>query len=757
MRKYIVYINLNIFFLIFNSFCFSQNIDSLKLALKIAKHDTTRCNILNAMIEAEGDDEIWPKYNEQLKALAEKNLANNTTPKNFYLKQLGSTLNNMGYFYQQQDNIPKAIESYLKGLKILQDINDKNIRAAILHNLGSVYDGQGDMQKALEYHHKDFNLREEIGDKSGMAVSLNDMALIYYHQGDIPKSLEYHHRSLKINEELGDKKAVARCLNNVAVIYEAQGDHTNALVYFQKSLKFRKEIGDKRGIANSLNNIGGAYKKQGDALKAIQFIEMSKKIYEVIGDKSGVASGYNNLGTLYKDQGNISKALDYYHKGLMIREEIGEKIGIARSLNNISDLMVEKGDLNAGFLYANRAMQTSKELGFPDNIEFSAHILKNIYQKQNKYKDAFDMYELEIKMRDSINNQETRKESVKKQMQYTYEKKELETKAEQDKKDAIANEEKQKQKVITYSVSIGLFLVLLLTLFIFRGLRQKQKANLIITQQKIEVESQKHYIEEKHKEITDSINYAERIQRSFIATKEILDENLNDYFVYFKPKDVVSGDFYWSGKLNNGNFAFVTADSTGHGVPGAIMSLLNITSLEKAIESLTEPAEILNATRNTIIERLKKDGSEHGGKDGMDASLTIYDFKTKKLYIAAANNPVWIVRSTSSNVGVNEVELIEIKPDKMPVGKHDRDNVSFTQQQIQLQSGDIVYTLTDGFPDQFGGEKGKKYMSKNLKELLLTNAHLAMHEQKQLLEKTFTHWKNNLEQVDDVTVIGIKI
>ncbi|MBC7861692.1 MAG: SpoIIE family protein phosphatase, partial [Bacteroidia bacterium] len=161
-----------------------------------------------------------------------------------------------------------------------------------------------------------------------------------------------------------------------------------------------------------------------------------------------------------------------------------------------------------------------------------------------------------------------------------------------------------------------------------------------------------------------------------------------------------------------------------------------------------EPNEILNATRKTIIERLKKDGSEQGGKDGMDASLLVFDFVTKKLVIAAANNPVWIVRGT---------QLIEIKPDKMPVGKHDKDQTPFTRQIFDLQKGDIIYAITDGYPDQFGGEKGKKFMSKNLKELLQNNAHLPMQEQKELLELTFKNWVGDLEQVDDVTVVGVRV
>ncbi|MFN6039117.1 MAG: SpoIIE family protein phosphatase, partial [Bacteroidota bacterium] len=276
----------------------------------------------------------------------------------------------------------------------------------------------------------------------------------------------------------------------------------------------------------------------------------------------------------------------------------------------------------------------------------------------------------------------------------------------------------------------------------YDGLEQKVKDRTA------EVVHQKKLIEEKHKEITDSINYAERIQKSFLATKDHLDENLKEYFIFFQPKDVVSGDFYWSATLNNGNFVLCTADSTGHGVPGAIMSLLNITSLEKAIENHNSPEEILNATRKIIIERLKRDGSVDGGKDGMDASLCAYDFKKMMLQVSAAHNPVWIVRGR---------EVIEIKPDKMPVGKHDRQDESFTQHPIPLEKGDVIYTLTDGFPDQFGGERGKKFMSKNLREMLKENSNLSMHDQYKLLEETFNNWRGDLEQIDDVTVIGVRV
>jgi serine phosphatase RsbU (regulator of sigma subunit) len=297
----------------------------------------------------------------------------------------------------------------------------------------------------------------------------------------------------------------------------------------------------------------------------------------------------------------------------------------------------------------------------------------------------------------------------------------------------------------------------------FNRFKVTQKQSKIITQQK-------HVIEERHKEITDSINYAERIQRSMLATNKSLTENLKEHFVLFKPKDVVSGDFYWTTKLANNYFVIATADSTGHGVPGAIMSMMNMNSLKEVVKTgYTKPHDILNYTRDIIIETLKNDGSVEGGKDGMDCSLCVYDLENMKLFTAAANNPIWIVRdfdgsetkvvecNTFQQQIINNKQLIEIKPDKMPVGKHTRQDVPFTLNEINLQKGDIVYTLTDGFPDQFGGNRGKKFMIKNLRELLLSNAHLPMAEQKQLLEQTFTNWTGNLDQVDDVTIIGVKI
>jgi serine phosphatase RsbU (regulator of sigma subunit) len=265
-----------------------------------------------------------------------------------------------------------------------------------------------------------------------------------------------------------------------------------------------------------------------------------------------------------------------------------------------------------------------------------------------------------------------------------------------------------------------------------------------------QLQFQKFRIEEKNREIMDSIWYAKRIQYSLLAKESLMNEKFPEHFIFFQPKDIVSGDFYWTHDLSNGQTALVVADSTGHGVPGSIMSLLNIFSLYEAVaaENLSSPAEILNYTRSKIIEHLMDDGSLEGGKDGMDCSLLCFDFKNKLLTYSAANNPVWIVRNK---------EIIQLLPDKMPVGKHDRDHLSFSQKEIQLCENDVIFAITDGMPDQFGGLAGKKFKNKALKDLFISISHLPMQEQCKMVSDAFNNWMGELEQVDDVTIVGIRI
>jgi serine phosphatase RsbU (regulator of sigma subunit) len=278
--------------------------------------------------------------------------------------------------------------------------------------------------------------------------------------------------------------------------------------------------------------------------------------------------------------------------------------------------------------------------------------------------------------------------------------------------------------------------MLALAFFIFRGYRQKQKDNEIINTQKV-------IVEEKQKEILDSIHYAQRIQHALLASDKLLGRNLPEYFVLFKPKDIVSGDFYWA-TAKGDKFYLAVCDSTGHGVPGAFMSLLNISFLNEGIteKNIINPNEIFNHVRKRLIENVSYDG----GKDGMDGTLLC--ISGSHLSYASAYNAPLVIRKGNA---------IELNTDKMPVGSSPKEKESFTLNTFDLQKGDMLYTFTDGYADQFGGQKGKKYKYKQLEEKLMSICLNPLAEQKDILIKEFENLKGKLEQVDDVLIIGIKV
>lgn len=594
------------------------------------------------------------------------------------------------------------------------------------------------------------------------ASAFNNMGYIYQNYGDEIKALDNYHKGLKIQEEIGDKKGLAQSLNNIGFVYQAEKDAVNALNYYHKSLRIRQEIGDRRGIGECYNNIGFLYRMFGDPdckskvekvcrnsgfSKGISFYEGSLKIMESIHDSMGISISLNNIGGIYLRLEEMDKALEYYNKSYTIRKLRKDKQGIAYSLGNIALIYLKQKKYAEAKVLAEEAVKVSKELGFPAVIRNATDVLKNIYYEMGDYKKSIDTYTLFVSMRDSINSQSANKAAVKKQLEYEYEKKVAadSVKTAQEKK--VVAVELEHTKTQRFALVGGLLLVLIFAAFMFNRFKVTHKQKEII-------EDQKHLVEEKQKEIVDSINYAQRIQNALLTSDEILKTNLPEYFIYFKPKDIVSGDFYWAAPLNNGKFALIVADSTGHGVPGAFMSLLNISFLNEAIKEykLNDPAEILNHARAHIIQSLSADGSAEGGKDGMDCSLVSFDFKNNKLEYAAANNPVWVIRRQNGTS-----ELINLVPDKMPVGKHDKDKIPFTLQKFDLQKGDTVYLFTDGYTDQFGGPQGKKFKHKQLEDILKASAHLDLHQQKNKIEEAFENWKGELEQVDDVLIVGVRI
>jgi tetratricopeptide (TPR) repeat protein len=667
--------------------------------------------------------------------------ADTTRVKNYY--KLGLKL----YTISEYDS---ALFYAGKSEALAESLTDLKGAARAINLIGVVNMERGNYKGALKKYEEAMGIWKKLGNRKGLAMAYGNIGLIYWNMGNYPESLKNHLMSLKIDQEEGDKTGLAATYNNIGILYRNQGNLTEALRNYHEAMKIRKETGDKAGLATSYLNMGIIYDTQGNLEEALKYDSAALVIQKELGDRSGLSNTYNNLGNLYQNRKNYNLALKYQLRSLEISTELKNKFGIETAWVNLSETCRHLRRFPEAEDYANKALTLATEIGELDGVKDANAALSEIYQETGRPAMALDAYKDFIMARDSLLNEANTKKTLETQMQYDFDRKEEAAKLEQIKKDIIAAHEKRNDRIIILSVSIGLLLVIILSGLILKNLRINQKQNRIITEQKHLVEKQKNIVEEKHKEISDSIHYAERIQRCLLAGNDMLSSNFREYFVLYRPKDVVSGDFYWAAPLSNGKFVFLTADSTGHGVPGAIMSILNISCIEKAIdaEKLTEPADILNYTSDKIIQILKKDGSAEGGKDGMDCSLIAFDFKKQEITYSSANNPVLIVRGA---------ELLEFKPDKMSVGRNEKGGILFTQHTHEIRKDDMIYTLTDGMADQFGGPKGKKFMYRQLRELLVKIAAWPVEKQKTALAEALDHWKSGLEQIDDITLIGIRV
>jgi serine phosphatase RsbU (regulator of sigma subunit) len=301
-----------------------------------------------------------------------------------------------------------------------------------------------------------------------------------------------------------------------------------------------------------------------------------------------------------------------------------------------------------------------------------------------------------------------------------------------------------KQTIVFFILVVILFVILIF--FIIRSNYLRKQTNKTLVQQKEIIESQKHLVEEKQKEIIDSISYAKRLQEAILPPQKFVNEHVAENFILYKPKDLVAGDFYWAETIGD-TFFIAAADSTGHGVPGAMVSVVCSNALNRAVKEFgnTVPGKILDKTRELVLETFEKSVSDV--KDGMDISLLSIDAKNKKIFWSGANNPLWYIQDN---------ELKEIKADKQPIGKTEIPT-PFTTHSIEFKTNTTFYLFTDGFADQFGGEKGKKFKYKQLSDLFVKNNSLSQKDQKNIIDKAFEDWRGDLEQVDDVCVIGIKI
>ncbi|MGE0560891.1 MAG: tetratricopeptide repeat protein [Flavobacteriales bacterium] len=596
-----------------------------------------------------------------------------------------------------------------------------------------------------------------------------NMAAVIEDKGDLKKSLELNNKSLLFYKSVSYYVGVSTVLNNIGKIMKSQGEFEEAINLYTESLKYADLCDDKKGKAYTIGNIGSIHYTNGNYNEALECFIKAKVMHKEVNDVYGLTISLNNIGSVYRNLNMLDLALKSYLETYELCLQSGDLKQQSNSALKISMVYGLKKDLKNAEKYGQLSLQQSIAGESALGVMRAYKNLYEINKKTNNLNKALFYHEQFIVLKDSINTEDNQKAIIEQRIQLDYDRKLI--------ADSIQFEETKKAEIAVKNIEIeqgntqrmmlygGLSIFVLLSIFIFNRYQISQKQAKIISEQKSTVENQKLLVEEKNKEITDSINYAKRIQTAILPSQANFKHHLPDSFIFYKPKDIVAGDFYWMETITSDRFRvlsdenstpntqhleqilFAAADCTGHGVPGALVSVVCSNALNRSLKELntTNPAEILNRTREIIINQFSK--NEENVRDGMDIALCSLNKSTLELQFAGANNSLYIVRNA---------EMIEYPAHREPVGLHYR-QTPFTAHTISLQKNDTLYLFTDGYADQFGGENGKKLKYKPFKELLLTISRYPMQEQSIFLNKHFTEWKGDYEQVDDVCIIGVKI
>lgn len=643
----------------------------------------------------------------------------------------------------------------ISGMKLSQE--ELNVRGIILasETFARYYTEQGRYDSAtffLESVISSYDLPEfdiEIGNCYISKGNIHDI------QSDYEQALAAY---LKAEEKFAAKKyfhGLGLAQMGIGNIYNTTNMHQEAKRYFRMSYKNLLQTNEVYA-SWSMNNLATSMSALQEYDSAIFFFERSLEIKLRNQDFYGASYTYNDLGSLYFSQGDYEKALSYYLKALESKEALE---GISReTLSNtcldIARIYMIQEKYDASIHYGEIGLSHALAVGSIFYQAEAYRLLADVNAKVSNYKTGFEMLNQFIAIQDSLQQKLYNDNLADLRTKYDADQKqkEIELLNTSNKLSQLETEKaNEKTEVVTMYLAGAVVIILLasfLGISLYRSNQAKNTANLLLQQTNEEVSHQKDIVEEKNKEITDSINYAKRIQNAILPSSRLVQSLFPESFILYKPKDIVAGDFYWF-ETKEDKILFAAADCTGHGVPGAMVSVICNNGLNRSVRehNLTDPGKILDKTREIVISEFEK--SDEEVKDGMDISLGVFDPKTLKLSWAGANNPLWIIRKNTS-------EIEEIRPNKQPIGKY-ADARPFMTYDTQLQKGDRLYVFTDGFQDQFGGDRGKKFKANQLKEMLIRLKDEPLSRQSDMLNQVFETWRGKLEQVDDVCFIGIGI
>jgi serine phosphatase RsbU (regulator of sigma subunit) len=679
---------------------------------RAAKSDTAKIQIIGYLIEGLQDEKIWIKYNHLLRnfAISRQKTVSDTSSRAYYVFKGSEALaiNNFGYYYfNYSSRYDLALKYYLQSLKINEDYKNYNELITSYSNAGNAYLNQGDLNNALIYFQKALKLENNVTNKLLLLAPLNNIAQVYYHLNDTVKAIETLKRAFKISSKSDNNFLKGSLLHNIGSLSYYTGDPTGVQT-LKKALALRLEIGDKKGTLQTTLSLAGIETNNKNFLMAKKYLDDADKLVLQFPNSNIVGLYYNDLGNYYEAIDKKMLAIESLEKSVAIYKKNFENVDMVKALNNLIDLYDSNNEK-----YALKKLQA---------YELRQNIVKNLDKSAAQKLLMKQKYDEDLKIN------------------------ETKFKLEQQLKDEKNNAEKHKQQLILIIVCLVLLVVVIFSFFIFRSLKVNKQKNKIISDQKIEVENQKSLIEEKHKDITDSITYAHRIQSSLIPTQQELNKHYQKLAILFKPRDIVSGDFYWYTKINEVNI-FALADCTGHGVPGAFMSFIGINQLNTIVneKGITSPQQILNNLKKGVVSSLNSDKSNTEKKDGMDVALIC--FNDQELRFSGANQSILILRNNL---------LIELKGNRQPVGLSEN-NESFAEAQFSLLSNDRIVLYSDGVVDQFGGEFGKKLKSKLFKAWLVETSYLSLQDQRNALTEKINSYKGAYDQTDDITLAIIEV
>lgn len=639
-------------------------------------------------------------------------------------------------------NASSAVDSLLFALPRTTDTG----RINTLIKISICYENSGETPLAKKYGLQAVDVALNGKKSFELAkVYLHMGGRIYNNIGDFTSALQYLFLAIEEAEKINDLKLLYKISNALGNTYMGQKNFNKAIESYDKAFEFAKKTHDNYSESITLVGKGNVYAEQHKYEKALDCY--SKSLFGFLLTQAEYESciAQASMGNVYLLQGKYKQAIVTFNDLLPAIEKQPRKYGYGQTLLSLGNAYREIGDYKTAKLNYYKSVQIFKMLSDKFDLGQVYKELACFYNKQHVSDSSFYYMQMYSDVKDSLYNEQNAKLVAEMQTKYETVKKEEENKALliQNRFSTAKIQEQTKTQI-----GLGLFLItaFIFSLFLYRGNKQKQKKNQIISQQKKVVELKSAELELKNREITDSISYAKRIQQAILPSKRLIKEYFVDVLIYYQPKDIVAGDFYWVEKKGD-LILFAAADCTGHGVPGAMVSVICNNALNRALRefNLIEPGKLLDKTRELVIEQFEK--SDENVMDGMDISLCVLNNKTLELMWAGANNPLWLWKNQ---------QLIEIKADKQPIGKYVKSS-PFTTHTFQLQKGDSIYIFSDGYADQFGGTSGKKFKYKELKKILVANAHFSMNEQKLVLQTCIKNWMKNLEQVDDILVVGVRV